>query len=673
MKEAINGLTDFLTLRYHPGQEEYDNWWDWESGGARAVADMMCILRDELPEHTLKAANDAILYFIPDPWFLRIDSLENVSEEKKKIDLAKGWDPVPPPKTPSTGANRIDLCRSAICAGIATGNLDRIQHALAGLSETWQFVDNGDGFYTDGSFIQHIHTPYTGSYGDVLLTGLSMLFTLVSHTAFDVPLEDRTAIYSRVDDTFIPVIIEGQVLDNVRGRSVSRLTEPGSMHGASIMKSILLLAQGAPREYAERWKSICAGWITRNTYNQFDQDGEIPYLAVVIDCLSSKKIAPVDEVPRMFPSMDRLVHKTPHWVAALSLCSHRISWYECGNRENELASRTGSGMRYLYLLNEMGQFEDGFWPTLDYTAPVGTTVDSHPLLKKAAGEWGYHTPNNEWTGGLTQGKTSLAAMHLIGPDNTGLSARRTWIGTPEALIELVSDVKTSEKQALTVVEHRNLGETNQSDLWVDEIKISDTQEIKNPKSAFLSSLGGYVFLTPIDLEAKIEKREGSWIEINPARKSPGAEDKIIRHWATLHAKHKPKESTAWIIYPSIDKETLTRKIAAHGINVLQNDDKAQLVALNQAQQAWVIWRPGSYQAFTFNQPVIMLSEKVEDSLKITLSEPTQQLNTVTMTLPDKWETKHERVTLQHIGTKTQLTLDTTGLAGSAIHINLTKV
>ena len=31
------------------------------------------------------------------------------------------------------------------------------------------FVTSGDGFYVDGSFIQHTRHPYTGSYGLVLL------------------------------------------------------------------------------------------------------------------------------------------------------------------------------------------------------------------------------------------------------------------------------------------------------------------------------------------------------------------------------------------------------------------------------------------------------------------------------------------------------------------------
>lgn len=476
LKDAIDALKDFLRLRYNPQQEEYGNWWDWESGASRAVGDMMCLLRDQLPKEVMQAAAAGIDHFVPDPWFLRTVNAAGSSGANDK-------------KTVATGANRLDLSRAVICRAIATGDSEKVRHALAGLPETWEMVTEGDGFYLDGSFIQHKTIPYTGSYGDVLIGGLAMLFTLVSGSEFDMPEAHREAVYWAVNEAFIPVIIDSQVLDAVRGRSVSRYTEPGSLHGRSIMKAILLLAQGAPEQLATRWKGICRAWIERNSYNKLSEIKNIAHLALFMDALQAP-IAPVDTLPRMFPSMDRLVHRTPDWTMAISLCSRRIAWYECGNQENELASRTGSGMRYLYLPHDMGQFEDNFWPTIDYSAPVGTTVDTHSLERQVAGEWGHITPQNEWTGGVTQASTSLAAMHFIGPDNNGLTARRVWVGTDKNMLELVTDVRTQATQAMTVVEHRNLGENGQNKLVVNGETITDARQIEQARWAHLESVCG---------------------------------------------------------------------------------------------------------------------------------------------------------------------------------------
>ena len=43
LSACIEGLRDFCRLRYNPSQDEYGNWWDWEDGASRAVADVMCI------------------------------------------------------------------------------------------------------------------------------------------------------------------------------------------------------------------------------------------------------------------------------------------------------------------------------------------------------------------------------------------------------------------------------------------------------------------------------------------------------------------------------------------------------------------------------------------------------------------------------------------------------
>lgn len=661
---AISAFQDFLTLCYNPSQEEYDNWWDWESGAARAVADIMCIVQQQLPQHIMQAANAALHHFIPNPFYLRTTKAAGNTRQDTLTDDNR---------TLSTGANRIDLCRSVICAGIATGEAERIKQGLNGLSDTWRLVDRGDGFYADGSFIQHNHIPYTGSYGDVLLTGLSMLFTLVADSSFNIPQEQREQVYQHIDNAYIPVIVDGQVLDNVRGRSVSRLNEPGSMHGASIMKSILLLAQGAPENYRNKWQSICVAWIKRNQYNQFDKQGSIIHLSLVIDALSNNNAILIPQVSKMFPSMDRLVHRTDSWVVSIAMCSNRISWYECGNQENEWASRTGSGMRYLYLKDNMDQFEDGFWPTLDYTAPTGTTVDTHPLERKAAGEWGHNTPQNEWTAGLTQEQVSLAAMHLIGPDNNGLTARKMWFATQLGVIELITDVQTSDNYAFSVIEHRNLGQNITAELSIDQHSLGQQiieKEYHNPKQASLTQVADYQFLTPIKLIAKIEQRTGSWIEINPARKSAKAEEKITRYWATMQVKHQPEQSTAWVIYPY--KSSNNTRIKPHDIELIKNDNKAQIIHVDDKYRAWAIWQPGIYQEWEFVQPTLLLSIRQQEKLHLSLVEPTQQKEYLTIILPGKW-LPPEHIKYSYLSNNTKLTFDTKGLAGKAIICELLAV
>ncbi len=246
-----------------------------------------------------------------------------------------------------------------------------------------------------GSFIQHTHVPYTGSYGGVLLTGLSALFALLSGSELDIAQADRGGIYRAIDEAMVPVMVEGQVLAAVRGRSVSRNFESGATDGGAILGAMLMLAKYAPAHLGQRWQSVCKGWLERSDFDNFFDTSNIVRLSLMRIALDEPSSAPALTTPTMYPSMDRLIHRTPTWTAAIAMCSNRIAWYEFGNGENELGPRTGSGMRYLYLPGQFDQYEDAFWPTMDHAAPPGATVDQTPLEPKVGGEWGENTPDNE--------------------------------------------------------------------------------------------------------------------------------------------------------------------------------------------------------------------------------------------------------------------------------------
>ena len=415
---CIEALRDFCRLRYNPSQDEYGNWWDWEDGASRAIGDVMCILHDDLPADVMAAAASGIDHFVPDPWYQQPESVKPTANPTQPVI--------------STGANRTDLTRAVMCRSIATGNESKLRHAVQGLPDSWRTTTEGDGFRADGGFIQHSHIPYTGSYGNVLLSGLAMLLPLVAGTHFDITRSARTALISQVERGIVPIMYGGQVLDCVRGRSVSRIDEPAAMHGKSIARSMLLMADAIPAHRAELWRGTVHGWMTRNTFDHLSE----PASLTDIDLFdNAAKVRPIPELPTptYFASMDRLVHRTPNWLIAVSNCSDRISWYEYGNSENEWASRTSQGMRYLMLPEDMGQYEDGFWATVDYSAPTGTTVDSTPLKRAVGAAWAARTPDNEWSGGLASGEWSAAASHITSQDST-LTARRLWVGLKDCLL-----------------------------------------------------------------------------------------------------------------------------------------------------------------------------------------------------------------------------------------------
>lgn len=645
-KHAVDALSDFVRLRYNPSQAEYGNWWDWEIGASRAVADAMCLLHDQLSSEILEQADDDVRHFVPDPW--------------KQFML-------PRPKQVSTGANRVDLCQAAIVSCLATGNVNRLKHAVAGLPATWAYVTDGDGFYRDGSFIQHMHVPYTGSYGGVLLNGLSALFAVLSGSELNIPEEEREGIYRAIDEAIVPVMVDGQVLAAVRGRSVSRVFESGASHGGAILGAMLLLAEYAPQELGNHWRATCRGWLERNNFDDFFNTSNIVRLSLMRLALAGPRPAEPLSKPKMFPSMDRLMHRGTGWMAAIAMCSNRISWYECGNGENELGSRTGSGMRYLYLPGRLDQYEDAFWPTMDRTAPPGTTVDAATLVPKAGGEWGEKTPPNEWTGGLAHESLSVAGMHLISPDESGLSARKAWIGTEWGLIELVCDVKTKRGPAITVVEHRKLSNRIGQRLSVDGQPIEGERQFKAPKRARLNGVGSYVFLSPVALTAKVEERSGSWADINKAKRE-GSDELHHRYYATMQVSHAASDAAAWVLIPEVPGE----KAADEPVKVVRNDAAAQIIEVGSDVRANVIWASGTYQGWLFGQPLIALSRQTGPELTLVVAEPTQQAEEITLTVPGRWKLVDGTAVLAHVRGGTQVVVPVAGLQGRSVVLRLRR-
>jgi|GEM_PF-122083 len=434
---ALAGCQDLHRLVYFDGKAEYGNWWSWEIGASRALADCMAILRDHMEQSDLDHYCAAIDWFVPDPW--------------KQFQ---------PPRTvvTSTGANRVDLSQAVIVRSIVGGDADRLAHAVEGLSDTWQYVTSGDGFFRDGSFVQHSTIGYTGTYGVVLLGGLSKLFALLAGSSHDVTDPSRSIIDDAVEGSYAPLVYRGQMMDAVRGRAVSREKARSFNDGDAAMEAILRLARAVDPAQGDRWRGLCRQWIEAGRSGNADHDildgASIVRTALVAELLSSEVAARPDaDGPRLFPGMDRLVHRGRDnaWAMTMAMCSRRITWYECGNGENNGAAQSSSGMTYLYLDSDDRHFDDEFWPTSDLTAPPGTTVDTVPLPPKVEGEWGAHCPQNEWTGGATLGEWSLAGQHLIGPGSTGLSARKSWLAGPDFVACLGSDISCFPQTVATRV------------------------------------------------------------------------------------------------------------------------------------------------------------------------------------------------------------------------------
>lgn len=298
LADILRGLDHLSAKIYNPSTTRYGNWWEWQIGSPRLLMDIVAVLHGRLTDAQIQAACAAVDHFIPDAM------LGNYSGT-------------------STGANRVDLCRSVALRGVLGRAPAKVALARDALSPVFPYVTKGDGLYADGSFIQHTWVAYSGTYGQVMLDGLGRLFALLAGSTWAVTDPNRQIILDSVEHAYAPLIYNGLMMDSVNGRAISRgylrnderrIMRSDHFHGQGLIAAIALLAGGASAAERERWHARIKGWIERDTTTPIltgRQFGVADLSRLHAVAAASVPAAPEPVGHQLFASMDRAVHRRP--------------------------------------------------------------------------------------------------------------------------------------------------------------------------------------------------------------------------------------------------------------------------------------------------------------------------------------------------------------------------
>ncbi|MEU6637098.1 polysaccharide lyase 8 family protein [Streptomyces rochei] len=593
----LRGLDHLSATVYNPSTTRYGNWWEWQIGSPRLLMDITAALYDRLGPDRVTAACAAVDHFVPEAM------LRDYSGT-------------------STGANRVDLCRSVALRGILGHAPEKIALARDALSPVFPYVTEGDGLYADGSFVQHTWVAYSGTYGQVMLDGLGRLFTLLAGSEWEVTDPGRQIVLDSVEHAYAPLIHDGLVMDTVNGRAISRgylksddlhVMRGDHFHGQQIIAAMAVLAGGASPAERERWYARIKGWIERDTVTPVLTAPQFP----VADLARLHAIAdaPVEAAPepvghRLFAAMDRAVHRRPAFTAGLAMASDRIAHYECGNGENPRGWHTGAGMLTWWANGTRSdQYTDWFWPTVDWYRLPGTTVSTRRLADRAGGEWGAPKPDVRWVGGATDGEYAAVGQHLKGLGST-LEARKSWFFLDDEVVCLGAGISCADGVPVeTVVDNRNLGEGGTHAL------------VRGRHWAHLEGHGGWI-VPDGELRTLREDRTGAWSDINTTSTS----ERRTRRWQTLWLDHgtDPTDATyLYVLMPGASARAVARRAAdRHRLTVLANDGRRQAVAVPPlGLTAANFWQAGTAGPLTSTEGASVLVRRRGRTATLCVSEP----------------------------------------------------
>ncbi|MFF5479451.1 polysaccharide lyase 8 family protein [Streptomyces sp. NPDC012935] len=597
LADVLRGLDHLSATVYNPSTTRYGNWWEWQIGSPRLLTDITAALYDHLGEARVDAACAAVDHFIPDAMLTDYSGT-------------------------STGANRVDLCRSVALRGILGRAPAKIALARDALSPVFPYVTKGDGLYADGSFVQHTWVAYSGTYGQVLLDGLGRLFALLAGSEWQVTDPKRQIVLDSVEHAYAPLVHDGLMMDSVNGRAISRgylksddrhVMRSDHFHGQGIIAAIALLAGGASAAERERWYGRIKGWIERDTVTPIltaRQFGVADLARLHTVAESPVAAAPEPVGHHLFAAMDRAVHRRPGFVADIAMASDRIAHYECGNGENPRGWHTGAGMLSWWAPGLGDQYTDWYWPTVDWYRLPGTTVSTKRLPDRAGGEWGEPRPGVRWVGGATDGEYAAIGQHLKGLGST-LQARKSWFCAADAVICLGAGITCADAVPVeTVVDNRNLGE-------------GGTQTfVRGPGWAHLEGHGGWV--VPYGrLRTLREDRTGAWADIN----TTSTTERRTRRWQTLWLDHgtDPTDATyVYVLMPGAGRHQVAARAAlgTRWLSVLANDSACQAVHVRSlGLTAANFWQPGTVGPLTATAGASVLLRRRGRTATLCVSEP----------------------------------------------------
>ncbi|MBT2289693.1 polysaccharide lyase 8 family protein [Paenibacillus albidus] len=600
LTDMLSALDWLHTNRYNQTAATYNNWWDWEIGTPLRLNDIMVLLYDELG--SARRTNYAA-------------AIERFS-----------------PVVEMTGANRVWKVTVVAVRGVVVKDAAKLAAASGGLSEVFSYVAAGDGFYADGSFIQHDKYAYTGGYGLSLISDIANILYLLGDSSWEPSDPKLGHVYRWVHEAVEPFLYKGAFMDMTRGREISRAAYQDHYAGNRAVQAILMLAETAPATQAATLKSLAKEMIAADTYYPFYTHSSMFRILMAKELMNDPGVAARGALSlnHTFAGMDRTVHLGGSFGFGISMSSSRVYNFESINGENLKGWFTGDGATYLYN-NDLSHYSNDYWATVDPYRLAGTTLDTNPRLNSSG--YGY-LGSTSWTGGASLGGVYGAAGMELDAWGNSLTARKSWFMFDKEIIALGSGISSTDNRPIvTNVENRKLNASGSNTFTVNGVvqpsASGAAQSHANVQWAHLagSVAGadiGYYFPGGAAIESQRSTRTGSWQDINQS----GPHAPITRSYLSMRVNHgvSPTNGTyAYALLPGATSTQAADYAANPGFTVLSRTGAVHAVRDHSLQLTGAnFWTAsgGSAGGITSSGQASVLLKASADELNIAVSDPT---------------------------------------------------
>lgn len=414
------------------------NWWEWTIGIPQCIADILLLLRGQIPPDLANRLADAIRHNIPNPHLNRWSNSAGNRE--------------------MTSANLIDQTQPLFVLAL----LDNDQMVLVELVQVvrsqMSFVSSGEGLYKDGSYIFHKNIPYNGTYGAVFFRGLLRFAYTINKTAYDFGRAEHSYILTFASKGLLPLIVGNEFSSTVCGRAADRSTR--SSDSAFAFLDLLIYAHCFAKENLIR--TLADNQLLQRTYllstTQYGSEefkpptlitGWLEYLLIadhLDQTITENQLR--GSIFDWYRRMLRGVYRSDQgWTAEIALTDSETAFFEFGANENALGYHSGNGS--VWVNSSLEEPRRGFQNLLPSHVP-GTTID--PTITYTSGwPWANLAPTNSWAGAVDNGLGVAAVTFDMHGYQSNLRAQKTWLFTPRSIVSLGSVIHGTQSIARTIL------------------------------------------------------------------------------------------------------------------------------------------------------------------------------------------------------------------------------
>lgn len=658
---------DYMALNHYTPREAktpfFGNWWHWEIGSPIAFLQAVVLLHPLLTPKQVRLYTAAVNRFCP-----------NCNKAS--------------PHGPNmTGGNLIDKGMAVALSGVLGRNAQKLTHVHRAYKTVFQTVKKGDGFYRDGSFVQHAALAYMGGYGQQMYEKLGLLFSVLQGTPWQLSYPDgrENMVFHMIHAGIEPFFYGNLFMDMVSGRDVTRQYSSDALRGCRMLVSLLPLYSGMQSGVQKQaFGALLKHWLGADEGFFYAHCTSLQAMKTAQQILADASILPRrgPDGGYLFPCQDKFVYRSKRYTLGISMHSERIFGHELINDEGKQTWNISDGMMYLYLPGEEA-YSGGFWPAADPTRLPGTTVE-HRVFPDGAGD--RQTNLYAWVGGAVQGPIAAVGMHYKA-HGTGASPRdgaevkKSWFLLGDIIVALGSGITSATGNTVeTIVENRQLppGTAHCLTLCGAQKEVSldgEGQQAGFVHWAHLQTGGqgiGYHFFAGAEVQALVQTRKGNWAAQGTTQGEESAQFASL--WLT-HGANPQNSSYAYALLPGCSVEQVRQAAHRQDVEILCNSPALQAVHSPAGAVTCVnFWQAGRLGKIDMecDRPASIVLQKQGTGWRLTVADPTHKAYRIKITLGVQAAPLNPppNVRAQVQGGRLVLWVNTRGLAGAGTAINL---